>query len=80
MDGSGDPAQVTSITVTSRRTATATAWSKPTPDVLILEQIQPLTGAYQLGLPAQVGTVRGGCAAASLLIRTAVKPVSCHSC
>ena len=73
---SGDLVEVTSITVTVTEVGHRHSVVQATPDGLILEQIQPLTLTYDLVLPGGAGTVMGGCAAESVVARTAVEPVT----
>jgi hypothetical protein len=71
----GDLAEITSITVTVTENGRRRSVVQATPDGLILEQIQPLALNYELVLPNQAGTIAGGCAAESVVTRTAVEPV-----
>ncbi|MBD0292875.1 MAG: hypothetical protein ICV70_04785 [Jiangellaceae bacterium] len=74
--GGNDLVEVTSITVTLTADGHRRSMVQATPDGLILEQIQPLTLSYELALPGGAGTVTGGCAAESVVTRTAVEPVA----
>jgi hypothetical protein len=71
----GDLIEVTSITVTLTEDGHRRSEVQATPDGLILEQSQPVTLSYELVLPGGAGTITGGCAAESVLTRTAVEPV-----
>jgi hypothetical protein len=71
----GDLVETTSITVTVTENGHRRSIVQTTPDGLILEQIQPLRLSYELVLPNQAGTITGGCAAESVVTRTAVEPV-----
>lgn len=75
-DDSDGPAEITMITATLTPDGHSRSVVRATSDGLILEQIQPLTLAYELALPGGNGTVTGGCAAESVVVRTAVEPVS----
>ena len=74
-DEEGDLAEITSITVTVIENGHRRSVVQATPDGLVLEQIQPLTLSYELVLPNETGTITGGCAAESVVTRTAVEPV-----
>lgn len=74
-DGSDDPAEITMITATVTDDGHSRSVVRATSDGLILEQIQPLSLAYELALPEGSGTVFGGCGAESVVTRTAVEPV-----
>jgi hypothetical protein len=71
----GDLVETTSITVTVTENGHRRSIVQTTPNGLILEQIQPLRLSYELVLPNQAGTITGGCAAESVVTRTAVEPV-----
>lgn len=60
VDSSGDPAEVTSITVTVTEDGQRRSLVQATPDGLILEQIQPLALTYELVSPGEAGRSRAG--------------------
>lgn len=70
----GDLTDVTSIAVTLTPDGHSRSEVDPTADGLVLQRIQPVTLAYDLGLPASTQTVSGECAAESVDIRVAVEP------
>lgn len=74
-DGVNDPAEITMITATVTDDGHSRSVVRATSDGLILEQIQPLSLAYELALPEGSGTVSGGCGAESVVTRAAVVPV-----
>jgi hypothetical protein len=69
------PAEFTSMTVTLAEDGHSRTMVEATPDGLVLAQIQPLTLAYQVGLPGDAGVVSGSCAAEATILRTAVEPI-----
>ena len=76
LDDEGELAEITSMTVTVTEDGHRRSVVEAGPDGLILEQIQPLDLSYELVLPNEAGTITGGCAAESVVTRTAVEPVA----
>ena len=74
-EGGGEPAEITSITVTLTEDGHSRTVVNATSDGLVLQRIQPLTLTYELVLPGGVGTVYGTCATESIVTRIAVEPV-----